>query len=55
MSVASLVLWAPAASEMREIDAYIAADDVSAARRVLDDLRDATHRLAGLAGLGHAR
>ncbi|WP_052668762.1 type II toxin-antitoxin system RelE/ParE family toxin [Nitriliruptor alkaliphilus] len=53
--MASLLLSAPAASDLREIHAYIAADDPAAARRILDDLRDAMHRLADLPGLGHVR
>jgi toxin ParE1/3/4 len=55
LSVASFVLSAPAASDLREIHAYIAADDPAAARRVLQDLRDAMHRLAEFPGLGHVR
>jgi plasmid stabilization system protein ParE len=55
LSVASFVLSAPAASDLREIHAYIAADDPAAARRVLGHLRDAMHRLAELPGLGHVR
>lgn len=50
-----MLLSAPAASDLREIHAYIAADDPAAARRILDDLRDAMHRLADLPGLGHVR
>jgi plasmid stabilization system protein ParE len=53
--VAPFVLSAPAASDLREIHTYIAADDPAAARRVLNDLRDAMHRLAELPGLGHVR
>jgi plasmid stabilization system protein ParE len=53
--VAPYVLSAPAASDLREIHAYIAADDPAAARRVLHDLRDAMHRLTELPGLGHVR
>jgi plasmid stabilization system protein ParE len=53
--VAPFVLSAPAASDLREIHAYIAADDPAAARRVLNGLRDAMHRLAELPGLGHVR
>jgi plasmid stabilization system protein ParE len=55
LSVASSVLSARAASDLREIHDYIAADDPSAARCVLEDLRDAMHRLAELPGLGHLR
>jgi toxin ParE1/3/4 len=55
LSVASFVLSAPAASDLCEIHAYIAADDPAAARRVLGHLREAMHRLVGLPGLGHAR
>jgi plasmid stabilization system protein ParE len=53
--VASFLLSAPAASDLREIHAYIAADDPTAARRVLEDLRDGMHRLSELPGLGHVR
>jgi plasmid stabilization system protein ParE len=55
LSVAPFVLSAPAASDLREIHTYIAADDPAAAGRVLEDLRDAMHRLAELPGLGHVR
>jgi plasmid stabilization system protein ParE len=55
LSVAAFLLSAPAASDLREIHAYIAADDPAAARRVLHELRDAMHRLAELPGLGHVR
>jgi plasmid stabilization system protein ParE len=53
--VVSFVLSAPAVADLREIHDYIAADDPSAAGRVLEDLRDAMHRLAELPGLGHLR
>jgi plasmid stabilization system protein ParE len=55
LSVASFVLSAPAASDLREIHVYIAADGPAAARRVLHDLRDAMYRLSELPGLGHVR
>jgi plasmid stabilization system protein ParE len=55
LSVASFVLSAPATSDLREMHAYIAADDPAAARRVLHDLRDAMHQLAEIPGLGHVR
>jgi plasmid stabilization system protein ParE len=55
LSAARFVLSAPATSDLREIHDYIATDDPTAARRVLDDLRDAMRRLAELPGLGHAR
>jgi toxin ParE1/3/4 len=55
LSAARFVLSAPATSDLREIHDYIATDDPTAARRVLDDLRDAMHRLAELPGLGHVR
>ncbi|TVR24904.1 MAG: type II toxin-antitoxin system RelE/ParE family toxin [Nitriliruptor sp.] len=49
------VLSEAAASDLRDIHEYIAADDPAAARRVLEDLRVAMHRLAEHPGLGHLR
>lgn len=49
------VLSSEATADLREVHDYIAADDPAAARRVLDDLRTAMHRLAEHPGLGHLR
>lgn len=49
------VLSREATADLREVHDYIAADDPAAARRVLDDLRTAMHRLAEHPGLGHLR
>ena len=49
------VLSETAADDLRDIYDYIAADDPAAARRVLEDLRTAMHRLADHPGLGHLR
>ncbi len=49
------VLSEAAAGDLRDIHEYISADDPAAARRVLQDLRDAMHRLAEHPGLGHLR
>ena len=49
------VLSQEATGDLREVYDYIAADDPAAARRVLDDLRTAMHRLAEHPGLGHLR
>ena len=49
------VLSREAAGDLREIHDHIAADDPAAARRVLEDLRTAMHRLAEHPGLGHLR
>ncbi len=53
--MSSFVLSPEAASDLREIHAYIAGDVPGAARRVLEDLRAAMRRLAELPGLGHLR
>ena len=47
------VLSQEATGDLREVYDYIAADDPAAARRVLEDLRTAMHRLAEHPGLGH--
>lgn len=44
-----------AASDLRDLHDDIAADDPAAARRVLEDLRTAIHRLADHPGFGHLR
>lgn len=49
------VLSEAAAGDLRDIHEYIAADDPAAARRVVQDLRAAMHRLAEHPGLGHLR
>lgn len=49
------VLSEAAAGDLRDIYAYIAADDPVAARRVLEDIRIAMQRLADHPGLGHLR
>ena len=49
------VLSQEATGDLREIHDYIAAEDPAAARRVLEDLRTAMHRLAEHPGLGHLR
>lgn len=49
------VLSQEATGDLREVHDYIAADDPAAARRVLEDLRTAMHRLADHPGLGHLR
>ena len=49
------VLAHEATGDLRDIYDYIAADDPAAARRVLEDLRTAMHRLAEHPGLGHLR
>lgn len=51
----SFVLSPEAALDLREIHDLVARDDPAAARRVLQDLRAAMHRLAELPGLGHLR
>jgi toxin ParE1/3/4 len=53
--VPRFVLSEPAAGDLRDIYDYIAADDPVAARRVLEDIRTAMHRLADHPGLGHLR
>jgi toxin ParE1/3/4 len=49
------VLSREAAADLREVHDDIAADDPAAARRVVEDLRAAMHRLAEHPGLGHLR
>ena len=49
------VLSHEAIADLRDIYEYIAAKDSAAARRVLEDLRTAMHRLADHPGLGHLR
>ncbi|MGH3440571.1 MAG: type II toxin-antitoxin system RelE/ParE family toxin [Nitriliruptorales bacterium] len=53
--MSSFVLSGPAAADLGEIHAWIAKDDPAAARRVLEDLRAAMHRLVDHPGLGHVR
>jgi len=53
--VRRFVLSEAAAGDLRDIYAYIAADDPVAARRVLEDIRIAMQRLADHPGLGHLR
>jgi toxin ParE1/3/4 len=53
--VPRFVLSEPAAGDLRDIYDDIAADDPVAARRVLEDIRTAMHRLADHPGLGHLR
>jgi plasmid stabilization system protein ParE len=53
--VPRFVLSEAAADDLRDIYDYIAADDPVAARRVLEDIRTAMHRLADHPGLGHLR
>ena len=50
-----LVLSEAAAGDLRDVYDDIAADDPAAARRGLEDLRTAMHRLAEHPGLGHLR
>ncbi|MFU8841658.1 MAG: type II toxin-antitoxin system RelE/ParE family toxin [Nitriliruptoraceae bacterium] len=49
------VLSREARADLRDVDDDIAADDPVAARRVLEDIRTAMHRLADHPGLGHLR
>lgn len=49
------VLSQEATGDLHEIHDHVAADDPAAARRVLEDLRTAMHRLAEHPGLGHLR
>ena len=49
------VLSQEATGDLHEIHDHVAADDPAAARRVLEDLRTAMHRLADQPGLGHLR
>jgi plasmid stabilization system protein ParE len=44
-----------AAQDIREIWAYIAADNIKAARRVRLQIFDACQRVAGNPGIGHSR
>jgi len=53
--VRRFVLSEAAAGDLRDIYAYIAADDPVAARRVLEDIRIAMQRLADHPGPGHLR
>ena len=50
-----MVLSEAAAGDLRDVYDDIAADDPVAARRVLEGLRTAMHRLAEHPGLGHLR
>lgn len=53
--MSSFVLSGPAAADLDEIHTWIARDDPTAARRVLEELRAAMHRLVDHPGLGHVR
>jgi toxin ParE1/3/4 len=53
--VPRFVLSEAAAGDLRDIHDHIAADDPAAARRVLEDIRTAMHRLTDHPGLGHLR
>jgi plasmid stabilization system protein ParE len=53
--VPRFVLSEAAAGDPRDIHDHIAADDDAAARRVIEDLRTAMHRLVEHPGLGHLR
>lgn len=53
--MSGFVLSPEAQADVEEIIDYIAADDLSAAERVLAELRIAMHRLAEMPRLGHLR